>query len=71
MSGLKIYYVGEMQGVVSFDEDSKQMSFSTEKVKNIVMSLRQSNFSLTSTDEEIYDELPLVLRGQYYCEGDD
>ena len=71
MSGLKIYYVGELLGVVSFDEDSKQMSFSTEKVKNIILSLRQSNFSLTSTDEEIYDELPLVLRGQYYCEGDD
>ena len=71
MSGLKIYYVGELLGVVGFDEDTKQMSFSTEKVKNIVMSLRQSNFSLISTDEEIYDELPLVLRGQYYCEGDD
>ena len=71
MSGLKIYYVGELLGVVGFDEDTKQMSFSTEKVKNIILSLRQSNFSLTSTDEEIYDELPLVLRGQYYCEGDD
>ncbi len=71
MSGLKIFYLGQLQGVVDFDEDTRRMSFSTEKVRNIVMSLRQSNFSLISTDEEIYDELPLVLRGQYYCEGDD
>jgi len=67
---LKIYCRGRVVGSVEFDEQKKAMNWTTEEVNRIIQSLRETHFSSITPDEEIYNELPLLLRGIYYCEGD-
>jgi len=67
---LKIYCRGKALGSVEFDDQQKVMNTSTDEVKRIIESLRETHFSSTTPDEEIYNELPLLLRGIYYCQGD-
>jgi hypothetical protein len=67
---LKIYCKGKVLGSVEFDEQQKAMNGSTNEVKRIIESLRETHFSSTTPDEEIYNELPILLRGIYYCRGE-
>jgi hypothetical protein len=47
----------------------EKLNYSSARVQRVIESLRSTHFSSKTTDAEIYDELPLILRGLTYCRG--
>jgi|GEM_PF-5877382 len=47
----------------------EKLNYSSARVQRVIESLRSTHFSSKTTDAEIYDKLPLILRGLTYCRG--